>query len=74
MADIAPRDWRLKAREIRHEHTKEVTKQELPSEVQELLLEMADTIRKHETKIFELERTVGAFGAVTLNDLLKKSA
>lgn len=55
-------------------HTKEVTRQELPPEVQELLLEMADTIRKHETKIFELEKTVGAFGAVTLHDLLKKTA
>ena len=70
---IAPRDWR-KAKA--GTHTKEVreTREELPKEVQELLLEMADQIRTLRQDMHELQATVGAFGSVTLNDLMKKSA
>jgi hypothetical protein len=46
----------------------------LPAEVQELLLEMADQIRTLRQDVHELQATVGAFGSVTLNDLMKKSA
>tara|TARA_R110000868_G_scaffold27670_1_gene104709 strand:- start:53 stop:286 length:234 start_codon:yes stop_codon:yes gene_type:complete len=55
-------------------HTREVTRETLPEDVQTLLLEMADEIRTLRTKVFELEKIVGAFGSVTLNDLMKKSA
>ena len=77
---IAPRDWR-KAKP--GTHTKEVreTREELPKEVQELLLEMADKINglnlkqiETEKEIADLKATVGAFGSVTLNDLMRKSA
>lgn len=68
---IAPRDWR-KAKP--GTHTKEVTKEALPAEVQELLLEMADQIRTLRQDMHELQATVGAFGSVTLNDLMRKSA
>lgn len=68
---IAPRDWR-KAKP--GTHTKEVTKEALPAEVQELLLEMADQIRTLRQDMHELQATVGAFGSVTLNDLMRKTA
>lgn len=68
---IAPRDWR-KAKA--GTHTKEVTRETLPAEVQTLLLEMADEIRTLKTEVFELKATVGAFGSVTLNDLMRKTA
>ncbi|CAB4146573.1 hypothetical protein UFOVP1157_57 [uncultured Caudovirales phage] len=55
-------------------HTREVTRETLPEDVQTLLLEMADEIRTLRTKVFELDKIVGAFGSVTLNDLMKKSA
>lgn len=50
------------------------TRAELPAEVQTLLLEMADEIRTLKTEVFELKATVGAFGSVTLNDLMRKTA
>lgn len=78
MDSVSPRDWR-KAKP--GTHTKEVTKEALPAEVQELLLEMADKINglnlkqiATEKEIADLKATVGAFGSVTLNDLMKKSA
>ena len=71
MASVAPRDWRNRKPGT---HTREVTKEALPAEVQELLLEMADQIRTLRQDVHELQATVGAFGSVTLNDLMKKSA
>lgn len=71
MDSVAPRDWR-KAKP--GTHTKEVTKEALPAEVQELLLEMADQIRTLRQDMHELQATVGAFGSVTLNDLMRKTA
>jgi len=73
MDSVAPRDWR-KAKP--GTHTKEVreTREELPKEVQELLLEMADQIRTLRQDMHELQATVGAFGSVTLNDLMRKTA
>jgi hypothetical protein len=73
MDSVSPRDWR-KAKP--GTHTKEVreTREELPKEVQELLLEMADQIRTIRQDMHELQATVGAFGSVTLNDLMRKSA
>jgi hypothetical protein len=71
MDSVSPRDWR-KAKP--GTHTREVTKEALPAEVQELLLEMADQIRTLRQDVHELQTTVGAFGSVTLNDLMKKSA
>jgi hypothetical protein len=68
---VNPREWR-KAKP--GTHTKEVTREALPAEVQTLLLEMADEIRTLKTEVFELKSTVGAFGSVTLNDLMRKSA
>lgn len=50
------------------------TREELPKEVQELLLEMADQLRVLKQDVFELKATVGAFGSVTLNDLMRKTA
>lgn len=50
---IAPRDWR-KAKP--GTHTKEVTKEALPREVQELLLEMADKINGLNLKQIDTER------------------
>lgn len=50
------------------------TREALPAEVQELLLEMADQIRTLRQDMHELQATVGAFGSVTLNDLMRKSA
>lgn len=50
------------------------TREELPKEVQELLLEMADQIRTLRQDVHELQATVGAFGSVTLNDLMRKTA
>lgn len=55
-------------------HTREITKETIPQDVQELLLEMVDKIRHLETEVFELKATVGAFGSVTLNDLMRKTA
>ena len=49
------------------------TRAELPEEVRTLLLEMADEIRTLKTDVFELKATVGAFGSVTLNDLMRKA-
>jgi hypothetical protein len=77
MADVAPRDWRLKAREIRHEHTKEITRQELPEEVQALLLEMADKINAQAMKLIELERSIEdakLLGKLNLQDFMQRSA
>jgi hypothetical protein len=68
---IAPRDWR-KAKP--GTHTKEVTRETIPQDVQELLLEMVNKLRHLETEVFELKATVGAFGSVTLNDLMRKTA
>lgn len=60
------------------EHAKpkalEVKTESISPELQTLMLEMADEIRTLRTKVFELEKIVGAFGSVTLNDLMKKSA
>jgi len=57
------------------------TREALPAEVQELLLEMADKINglnlkqiETQKEIADLKATVGAFGSVTLNDLMRKSA
>lgn len=57
------------------------TREELPKEVQELLLEMADKINglnlkqiETQKEIADLKATVGAFGSVTLNDLMRKTA
>lgn len=67
MDSVSPRDWR-KAKPGTH------TKEALPAEVQELLLEMADQIRTLRQDMHELQATVGAFGSVTLNDLMQKTA
>ena len=57
------------------------TREALPAEVQELLLEMADKINglnlkqiETQKEIADLKATVGAFGSVTLNDLMRKTA
>jgi len=71
MDSVAPRDWR-KAKP--GTHTREIKTETLPEDVRTLLLEMADEIRTLRSKVFELEKIVGAFGSVTLNDLMKKSA
>ena len=52
---------------------REIKTETLPQDVQTLLLEMADEIRTLRSKVFELEKLVGAFGSVTLNDLMKKT-
>lgn len=74
MADVSPRDWRLKAREIRHEHTKEVTKHEIPKEVQDLLLEMAESINSLRLEVHSQRQELDALQRVSLNDLIRKSA
>lgn len=67
----APRDWRnAKA----GTHTKEVTRETMPMDVQELLLEMVDKIRYLETELYDLKATVSAVGSVTLNDMMRHSA
>lgn len=66
-------EMRRKAVE-REFHTNTETREELPKEVQELLLEMADQIRTLRQDMHELQATVGAFGSVTLNDLMRKTA
>jgi hypothetical protein len=71
MDSVKPRDWR-KAKP--GTHTREITKETIPQEVQELLLEMVDKIRALETKVFALEHDVGHMGRVTLNDLMRKTA
>lgn len=53
-------------------HTKEV-RETISPELQTLMLEMADEIRHLKTEVFELKATVGAFGSVTLNDLMRKT-
>lgn len=57
------------------------TREAMPAEVQELLLEMADKINglnlkqiETQKEIADLKATVGAFGSVTLNDLMRKTA
>jgi len=50
------------------------TREELPKEVQELLLEMADQIRTMRQDVHELQATVDAFGRVTADDLIKVRA
>jgi len=74
MADVAPRDWRLKAREIRHEHTREVTTQELPEDVKTLLLEMAEEINRLKIEVHSQRQELDALQRVSLNDLMRKSA
>jgi hypothetical protein len=64
-------EMRRKAIE-REFHTE--TRAELPEEVKTLLLEMAGEINHLKKEVFDLKATVGAFGSVTLNDLMKKSA
>jgi len=71
MESVSPRDWRKSKPGT---HTKEVTREALPAEVQDLLLEMADQIRTLRQDMHELQATVGAFGSVTLNDLMRKTA
>jgi len=73
MADaVAPRDWRRRKHTV-STHT-ETRVESLPQEVQELLLEMADRIRTLETRQHEMRSELDAFGQVTGNDLLKRSA
>lgn len=70
MDSVKPRDWR-KAKA--GTHTKEITRETISPELQTLMLEMADEIRHLKTEVFELKATVGAFGSVTLNDLMRKT-
>lgn len=62
------------ARRKSETHTREVKTEAISPELQTLMLEMADEIRHLKTEVFELKATVGAFGSVTLNDLMRKSA
>ena len=74
MADVTPREWRLKGLEIRHEHTTEVKTQELPEEVKTLLLEMADEINRLKVEVHSQRQELDALQRVSLNDLIRKSA
>lgn len=60
----------MRAKGVLHTETRV---ESLPQDVQELLLEMADRIRKLEQKAFSLEQDVQAMGRVSLNDLIRKA-
>lgn len=52
---VKPRDWRSRRRETRH--TREVHRVEnLPKEVQDYLVALAETVNAHAAKLAELER------------------
>lgn len=52
---VKARHWRSRAREVRHEHTREVRSESLSAEVQAVLLEMAQQIATLNLEVAELK-------------------
>lgn len=71
---VASRDWRQKLREVRHEHTTEVRAETLPSDVVDLITDMAQQVARINLELIDAKQRLAAIESIEIDKRLLKGA